>query len=157
MITFFCLILVVGSIPIRIKAFKSNKVYIYYISQRLLAFTAAFSGGLFLSVGVIHLLPEAAESFNEHFESLVDEGQEPGEHFPFAYTIAICSFALILFIEKVAIGHSHAHGDEHDHSEKKKSYIHSHEQNALFVENKVDDALLINNSEIIPQTEEAFK
>jgi len=122
-----------------------------------LAFTAAFSGGLFLSVGVIHLLPEAAGSFDEYFDSLVPAGEEPGEHFPFAYTIAICSFALILFIEKVAIGHSHSHGDEHEHTEKKKSYIHSNEQNALFVENKVDDALLINNSEIIPQTEEAFK
>lgn len=114
MITFFCLILVVGSIPIRLKAFKSNKVYIFLkFIQRLLAFTAAFSGGLFLSVGIIHLLPEAAESFDEYFDSLMKEDEEPSEHFPFAYTIAICSFALILFIEKVAIGHSHSHGDDH--------------------------------------------
>lgn len=28
----------------------------------------AFSGGLFLAVGLVHLLPEAAESFADSFE-----------------------------------------------------------------------------------------
>lgn len=47
----FMMILIVGSVPLRIKAFKEN--------QHLLALTGAFSGGLFISVGLIHLLPEA--------------------------------------------------------------------------------------------------
>ena len=55
----FSLVAIVGSIPLRVKAFKSNKV--------LLSFSAAFSGGLFLSVGVIHLLPEAHENITLYF------------------------------------------------------------------------------------------
>lgn len=61
MILMFLLILIVGSIPIRVKAFKSNKVNLLIYWKKLLAFTAAFSGGLFLSVGLLHLLPEAIE------------------------------------------------------------------------------------------------
>lgn len=67
----------------------------------MLAFTAAFSGGLFLSVGLIHLLPEAAENFEDYYAEKGDDGA----HFPFAYMISVASFALILFIEKIATDH----------------------------------------------------
>ena len=58
MIVMFILIIVMGSLPLRMRAFKSNKV--------VLAFAAAFSGGLFLSVGLYHLLPEAVENFEKY-------------------------------------------------------------------------------------------
>jgi zinc transporter 1/2/3 len=61
MIVMFLLIIVVGSLPIRIKSFKSNPL--------VLSMTKAFSGGLFLAVGLVHLLPEA----NEHFENYYKE------------------------------------------------------------------------------------
>jgi hypothetical protein len=35
----------------------------------------------------------------------VDEGEEEKEHFPFAFLITILSFALILWIEKIAVDH----------------------------------------------------
>jgi hypothetical protein len=31
-----------------------------------MAFSSAFSGGLFIAVGIIHLLPEAVEKFEEY-------------------------------------------------------------------------------------------
>jgi len=56
--------MIVGSLPIRIKSFKTNPL--------LLSLTRAFSGGLFLGVGLIHLLPEA----NEKFEAYAEENKK---------------------------------------------------------------------------------
>ena len=61
MIIMFLLIIIVGSLPIRIKSFKTNPL--------LLSMTKAFSGGLFLAVGLVHLLPEANEHFGNYFKS----------------------------------------------------------------------------------------
>ena len=61
MVTMFILIIIMGSIPLRLKAFKENKLVI--------ALAASFSGGLFLSVGLLHLLPEANECFENHFKA----------------------------------------------------------------------------------------
>ena len=58
MIIMFMMIMIVGSLPIRIKSFKTNPL--------LLSLTRAFSGGLFLGVGIIHLLPEANEKFEAY-------------------------------------------------------------------------------------------
>ena len=72
----------------------------------------AFSGGLFLAVGLVHLLPEAVANFEETYD-------DDDEHFPYANVIAIASFALILFIEKVVTDHHHDHGhDDHEHDHK---------------------------------------
>ena len=62
MIIMFLLILIVGTLPIRAKNFRSN--------PRLLSYASAFSGGLFLAVGLIHLIPEAQEDFDSYYESI---------------------------------------------------------------------------------------
>lgn len=85
MVTFFLMIAIVGNLPLRLHAFKSN--------QLLLSLTSAFAGGLFLSVGLLHLLPEAAASFDKYFEY--------EEKFPYAYLLVVVSFSVILFIEKI--------------------------------------------------------
>ena len=110
MVIMFLLIAIVGSIPLRVKAFKSNKV--------VLSFSAAFSGGLFLSVGVLHLLPEANENITNYFAQQ-DNGEDV-EHFPYCFFIMVASFSLILFIEKIATDHHHADEDEHDHEHNAK-------------------------------------
>jgi len=51
MIVMFLMIMIAGNIPLKSAAFKENKL--------ILSLTGAFSGGLFLSVGIIHLMPEA--------------------------------------------------------------------------------------------------
>jgi zinc transporter 1/2/3 len=76
----------------------------------VLALSAAFSGGLFLSVGILHILPEASENFTDYFD-------DDKEHFPFAFFITVMSFALILYIEKIAVDHHHVHTeDNHNHA-----------------------------------------
>jgi zinc transporter 1/2/3 len=77
---------------------------------------SAFSGGLFFAVGILHLMPEADESYEKYYEEnlLNDE-----EHFPWPSLIVTITFALILFIEKIGPTHQHI---EHDHANKKKSH-----------------------------------
>lgn len=60
MVVMFLLIMITGSIPLRSKSFKSN--------PKVLSLSSAFAGGLFLAVGLLHLLPEANENFNNYFE-----------------------------------------------------------------------------------------
>ena len=101
MLIMFIMIMITGNLPLRLKSFKSN--------QMVLSLSSAFSGGLFLAVGVIHLLPESNEKFESYFN------HEDGK-FPWAFAITIMSFALILFIEKVATDH-------HDHDNHKASLL----------------------------------
>jgi zinc transporter 1/2/3 len=72
------------------------------------AIASAFSGGLFLAVALMHLLPEAGEKFNE---LKIENNQEDKETFPYPYLITICSFAGILFIEKIITNHKHLHSE----------------------------------------------
>ena len=51
MIVMFAEVMVFGLLPLKLRAFKESKL--------ILALAAGFSGGLFLSIGCIHLLPEA--------------------------------------------------------------------------------------------------
>lgn len=117
--------MITGNIPLRSKSFKSN--------PKVLALSSAFAGGLFLSVGLLHLLPEANENIQASFQTSSanddeeqsedgnDDANDDDEHFPWAFFITGCSFALILFIEKIATDHHHA--DEHGHSMIKKSIL----------------------------------
>ena len=85
----------------------------YYIekcrkSTTFLSVSNAFAGGLFLGIGLFHVLPESAEMLEDLSEA------------PIAYFCAFLSYALILFVEKVAFNsHSllHGHGHDHDHKE----------------------------------------
>ena len=71
-----------GVLPYFIKSFKN--------SPRLLGTANGFSGGLFLGIGLFHILPEA----NEKLEELTKK--------PIAFFIGFASYALILFVEKIA-------------------------------------------------------
>lgn len=81
-------------------------------STKFLSISNAFSGGLFLGIGLFHVLPEGAEMLEE----LTDA--------PIAYFCAFLSYALILFVEKVAFNghallHGHGHGDHKDKPEER--------------------------------------
>jgi len=73
------------------------KIPTFRTNPNLLSYSNCFAGGLFLAIGVIHILPEAAESFEPDKGSL----KEDSDPFPWAYFITICSFSFILLIDKV--------------------------------------------------------
>lgn len=89
-------------------------------SSKLLGIANAFSGGLFMGIGLFHLLPEANENFQKYYST--PEGQ--AAFFldkPMPYFIAFISYSLILFLEKVAFdSHSlteHTHNKDKDFDE----------------------------------------
>ena len=150
MIIMFLEIMIFGSLPIRLKAFKENKL--------LLSLAAGFSGGLFLAIGVIHLLPEANEQINTYFEEqdeadhdhnppnnpIVGHGGDEDEPFPWAFLVCVLSFSLILFIEKMITAEQHKHGDHDDdavslQSRVKKSILQQSVQGYSTLRNSVNE------------------
>ncbi len=89
-------------------------------SSKFLGIANAFSGGLFMGIGLFHLLPEAGENFESYY--MTPEGQKSiifGQ--PLSFFIAFISYSLILFLEKVAFNshsltaHTHGEGRSHVH------------------------------------------
>ncbi|KAL4501594.1 hypothetical protein ABPG72_018645 [Tetrahymena utriculariae] len=149
MIIMFSLIMITGNIPLRSKSFKSN--------PKVLALSSAFAGGLFLAVGILHLLPEASEHFDDYYkvqnepaDGKGDSGNDDEDHFPWSYFITVCSFALILFIEKIATDHTHSH-DDHSHSMIKQSIL---KRQSHLVENVNIDSHLEHEGEDDEEFEE---
>ena len=93
---FLGMALAFGLMPYYIKKFRT--------STKFLSISNAFSGGLFLGIGLFHVLPESAEKLEEF-------------KLPWAYFCAYLSYALILFVEKVAFN-SHALLHGHTNSSK---------------------------------------
>ena len=58
----------------------------------------SFSSGLFLSVGVLHILPEAMGTFKEYLEwKTINSG------FPWPFFIALVVYQLVLYLEKISL------------------------------------------------------
>ncbi|EAR98823.1 metal cation transporter, ZIP family protein (macronuclear) [Tetrahymena thermophila SB210] len=95
----YIIVLITGSLPLRIKSFKENK--------KLLSISSAFSGGLFISIGLIHILPDASDSFDSYYSS-------QSSHFPFQMFITVISFSFVLFLEKI-LGEQFSHHFHHNH------------------------------------------
>ena len=72
-------------------------------SEKFLSFGNCFAAGIFLLVGVVHLLGESQENFVEAL----------GEEIPLGYIVAVGGYSLILMIENVLLG-------GHDHSMHKE-------------------------------------
>ena len=98
-------------------------------STKFLGLANAFSGGLFLGIGLFHILPESAEILKDVTDA------------PLPYFLAFLSYALILFVEKVAFNsHSLMHHD-HDHS-------HSEQELSVKKEDEKDEKVsLVRNTE----------
>ena len=99
-----------GLLPYFIKSCRKN--------LECLSLVNSFAGGLFLGIGLFHILPEANEKF-EKYEKLKDV--------PLAYFLAFISYALILFVERVAFdghslikNHNHHHENNDEKNDKKK-------------------------------------
>ena len=51
-----------------------------------MSISSAFAGGLFLSIGILHILPEAEESFQTYYEQLNKEKEKNTQQKPAKYT-----------------------------------------------------------------------
>ena len=105
-----------GLIPYFIKSCRQN--------VKCLNLVNTFAGGLFLGIGLFHILPEANEKF-EKYKKLED--------IPLAYFLSFISYAVILFVERVAFdGHSLLNGEHHNHKpnkmKRRKSIVRIHSQ-----------------------------
>lgn len=126
-IKIFCLIfqLVIticfGSMPYFISKCRKN--------NKFLSLSNSFSAGIFLSMGLIHILPESAEMLKE------------ASDIPLAYIICFLSYTLILFIEKIAFNsHSLLHSENHFH--EKRHHINKQKlsnENEEFHQNSGDE------------------
>lgn len=82
-------------------------------NEKFLSFGNCFAAGIFLLVGVVHLLRESQENFVEAL----------GEEIPLGYIVAIGGYALILMVENVLLGgHDHSmHNEDETRKNSEKS------------------------------------
>ncbi|OMJ85455.1 hypothetical protein SteCoe_13215 [Stentor coeruleus] len=92
---------IAGSIPIFSKTFHKNK--------KLISTGNCFAAGIFLIVGIVHLLRESQESFEEALK----------EEMPVGFVVALGGYTLILFIENILFG-GHDHKISQEEKEMKK-------------------------------------
>lgn len=101
-----------GLLPLRIRHFKTNKT--------LLAISNCFSGGLFIAIGLIHILPEAHENLEGRRKQ--NRLSEDEYIFPLSYVICLGTFSFILLVDKVIFNNENiANYDQDKHIDLNKS------------------------------------
>jgi len=73
-----------------------------------------FSGSLFLSIALLDIIPEAIANFDIYFDQQNHHiGSKSNLHsnsnLPLTFIIAMFTFLIIMYIDKILIGHSHDH------------------------------------------------
>jgi zinc transporter 1/2/3 len=86
-----------GMLPLASQSFRENKA--------LMSLANTFSAGVFLAIGLCHLLPEAAERL----------AGVHGGRFPIAHLLCVAGYTLLLAVDRVLAPHSHPHGHGHSH------------------------------------------
>ena len=90
---------------ITVITFSFGLLPLYFARMRegliILNYANPFSGGIFIAIGLFHLLPDASYDFLAYYKS--PEGKTSFFYgFPMSYFIAFLSYSLILYLEKVA-------------------------------------------------------
>lgn len=106
--------LLFGYLPIRLPSFRTNKT--------LLSLSNCFSGGLFIAIGLIHILPEAHEALEGQWEKKNDKGEEE-EVFPLSYLLCLTSFSFILLIDKIIFNSADYVEGEDEHIDLSRSVL----------------------------------
>ena len=83
----------------------------HHNKTKLLGFSNALSGGIFLSIAFFHLLPEANETFRDYFN---EKNKPKLAAYPFHFLFAFLSYSMILFIEKIAFNSHSLIDHKHD-------------------------------------------
>ena len=83
-----------GIIPVKSKTFKD--------SPKILGIANSFAGGVFISIALLHILPEQSEA------ELDDDFKEQYGDYPIAFLFTVMGYTIILILDKILI-------DAHDH------------------------------------------
>ena len=106
---------VFGLLPIYNTRFKTN--------SRLLSLCNCFCGGLFLSIGLVHILPEAHDMLDGmKMKTNLGCGDDGIQ---WSYLICILSFSSILFLDKVVFNNADLVEDENQPDDEKKNFKNS--------------------------------
>lgn len=119
-----------GILPLKVASCRN--------SEKFLSLASAFSGGVFLAMALIHILPEAAADYTA---LRIEEDGPDATIFPLPFLLVFCGYTLVLIIDKVMFdshallegegGHGHGHGHGHGKPEKEErghSHGHSHHE-----------------------------
>ena len=119
LVVFFILAGVSTIIPPKVKWFRNHPTW--------MSIANAFSGGIFLGIGLLHMLPETVDTYNDleeddHEEEEEEEHHEEEEHdhdhgFNLVFFLVFMGYAATLLMEKVLFkvrehGHGHGHGEK---------------------------------------------
>ncbi len=111
-------------------SFIPNYVNSIRKNEYILDIANTFAAGLFLGIGLLHLLPESSEIFKEEYKI----------KFPIAFLISFLTYCLILCIEKVIFDpHSIIH--EHEHNDLLENHLKKE-----IAENIISEPLINDNS-----------
>jgi zinc transporter 1/2/3 len=115
-IVLWACMVIFGLLPLFNNSFKTN--------SKLLSLCNCFCGGLFIAIGLIHILPEAHEMLDEDIPEMVPKNpngnllqNSDDGGVQWSYLICLLSFSFILFLDKVLFNNSDI-ADENDHVEK---------------------------------------
>ena len=82
-----------GLLPLYFSRYRQGIIILHYANP--------FSGGIFIGIGLFHLLPDASFNFEQYYRT--PEGSTSFFYgFPMSYFIAFLSYSFILYLEKVA-------------------------------------------------------
>ena len=94
--SFFIIIIITfsfGLLPLFFSHFRQGHIILNYANP--------FSGGIFIGIGLFHLLPDASFNFEQYYKT--PEGQKCFFYgFPMSYFIVFLSYSFTLYLEKVA-------------------------------------------------------
>jgi zinc transporter ZupT len=113
-----------GIIPILVKACKKSASALSYLN--------CFSAGMFLSIALIHMMPEAVEEYAEYSEA--NEIERP---FPLPFCMMFCGYLIVLLVDRVImhklvdlhVGHHHHNEDNNCVIEPKNTAVCIHDEN----------------------------
>ena len=105
MLAFFSEVVIFGKFISNLKCFKEGSV---------MSVAMTFSGTLFLSIALLDIIPEAIANFDAYLDSKANHEHSQNSlhsnsNLPLTMIIAMFTFLIIMYIDKILIGHSHDH------------------------------------------------
>lgn len=105
MVVFFSQVLLFGKFISGMKCFKEGSI---------MSIAMTFSGTLFLSIALLDIIPQAILNFDIYFDRESKHVQatsnlHTNSNLPLTMIIASFTFLIIMYIDKILIGHSHDH------------------------------------------------